>query len=804
MPEGTQGNLHLEIGHVLFLDIVGYSKLLMSEQTAQLHELKEIVRATEQFRSAEAEGKLLRLPTGDGGALVFRTGPEAPVRCALEVSKALRSHPELRVRMGIHSGPVNEVTDLNEQANMAGPGINLAQRVMDCGDAGHILLSKRVADDIDDYPEWRPCLHDLGHCEVKHSVRLHLFNLYADGFGNPAVPARLRHAGRAAKTSAPARWLIAALVTALAVMAGALLWRNVISGSSPRPSASLPRIAAPEKSIAVLPFANLSSDKENAYFADGVQDEILTYLAKVADLRVISRTSVMQYKTGTLRNLREIGQQLGVAHLLEGSVQRAGNKIRVNAQLIDARTDAHQWAQVYDRPLDDVFAIQSEIARAIADKLKAKLSPNEKEAVAQLPTTDVPAFEQYSQAKTLMLSTSAAGGGGATEREYSSAITLLTTAIARDPAFHAAYCLLVNANDQLYSRGYDHTPARLAAAEEALAKASELRPDSPETHLARALHLYVALRDMKNARAEVDFAAQGLPNDPRIPEFKGYILRREGKAEEALAALQQALLLDPRNTFVLQQVAASYWNLRRYAEAAGALDRALQIQPDDLALGVTRAELDFFWHADPEPMCRFVDQIRTERPASVPLVADNWFRCSLAKHDWPTAEQALVALGDDPFWSDTPILLSRTFGEGLLARAMHDEARAQRAFSAARVAQEAAVQNERDYAPALCILGLIDAALGNKEAALKEGRRATELLPASKDAINGPRIVAYYAMIAAWTGEKDLALQQLTTAIDSGAGPGCTYYGMLKAFPFWDPLRGDPRFEKLVSSLAPH
>jgi serine/threonine protein kinase/Flp pilus assembly protein TadD len=560
-------------------------------------------------------------------------------------------------------------------------------------------------------------------------------------------------------------------------------------------------LARRDRSIAVLPFENLSSDKENAYFTDGVQDEILTDLAKIADLKVISRTSVMQYKSGVARNLRKIGEELGVAHVVEGSVQRAGNKVRVNAQLIDARNDRHEWAENYDRPIDDVFAIQSEIAKAIADQLQARLSPAEKNTIEQRPTADVVAFEQYSKAKTLML---IAGVGGATDRAYREAIDLLKTAIARDPALHAAFCQLVLANDYLYAQGLDHTPERLSAAEEALKKAEDLRPDSADTHLARAQHLYFGLRDYKGALSELDLARQGLPNDPRLVELTGYILRRQGKTEEGLRALQQAESLDPRNTNLLHQIDASYLALRRYAEGAATLDRALQIKPDDVQLGVIRAELDLQWRADPKPMCRFVERVRSERPESIPDVVDNWFRCALAKRDWAGAEQALAALGDNPFIADGPILLNRDFGEGLLARAMHDEARARRAFTTARAAQEQVMQKQKDYAPALCVLGLIDAALGNKQAALEEARRATELLPVSKDAFNGPVVSAYSAMIAAWTGEKDLAIEQLSAVLQPGVyAPLCSHYGMLKTFPFWDPLRGDPRFEKILSSFAP-
>jgi TolB-like protein len=622
-------------------------------------------------------------------------------------------------------------------------------------------------------------------------VPVNVTNLYSDEIGNAQPPSKLR---AVREHRAHMRWAIAAiflLVLAMIIAVSFFFLR--------RPIQTAPAIL--DKSIAVLPFDNLSSDKENAYFTDGVQDEILTHLAKVADLKVISRISVMQYKSGLTRNLRKISEELSVAHVVEGSVQRAGNKVRVNAQLIDARNDRHEWAENYDRPIDDVFAIQSEIAKAIADQLQARLSPTEKNTIEQRPTADVLAFEQYSKAKTLMLSE---GGGGPVDRAIREAVELLKSATARDPTFHAAFCQLVLANDYLYAHGYDHTPERLSAAEEALKEAAELRPDSADTHLARAQHLYYALRDYNGALSELDLARQGLPNDPRVTELTGYILSRQGEAEEGLRALQQAASLDPRNTFVLQQIAMSYLGLRRYAEAAAPLDRALQIKRDDVPLGVIRAEVDLGGRADPEPMCRFVERVRSERPESLPDVADNWFRCALARRDWAGAEQALAALGDNPFFVDGPIQPKRDFGEGLLARAMHDEARARRAFTIARAAQEHVVQEQKDYAPALCLLGLIDAALGNKQAALEEGRRATELLPVSKDAINGPTVGAWFAMIAAWTGEKDLAIEQLSAVVQPGVqAPPCTQYGILKTFPFWDPLRGDPRFEKIIASLAP-
>jgi len=429
----STGDTRLEIGHVLFIDIVGYSKLLLKQQSELLRELNEVVTATNEFREAESAGKLIRLPTGDGMALVFRTNPEAPAQCAMEIARALKSQPAIQLRMGIHSGPVNEVVDVNQRANIAGAGINMAQRVMDCGDAGHILLSKHVAEDLEQDDRWRPLLHDLGTCEVKHGARVGVTNLYSDEVGNPQLPKKFL---ALKKHRSHVHWAEAAIaLLVLAAVVGAFIF------ALRKPTRSSLSIA--EKSIAVLPFENLSEEKANAFFADGVQDEILTHLARIADLKVISRTSVMQYKTGLQRNLREIGQQLGVAHLLEGSVQRAANKVRVNAQLIDARTDAHLWAQTYDRDLADVFAIQSEIAKAIADQLQAKLSPAEKNAIEQRPTSDLTAFDQYSRAKTLILTTSL----NPSDKNLLQAIELLNGAVARDPSFHAAFCQLVFAHD---------------------------------------------------------------------------------------------------------------------------------------------------------------------------------------------------------------------------------------------------------------------------------------------------------------------------------------------------------------------
>src|SRR5213075_2581063 len=683
MSAEIQKEIQLEIGHVLFIDIVGYSKLSINDQRAAVEELNQIVRASEQFQRAEAASGLLKIPTGDGMALVFYTTPEAPAQCAAEISRAVKEHPRLQLRMGIHSGPVSGVVDVNERANLAGAGINMAKRVMDCGDAGHILLSKHVAEDLEEYEKWRPLLHDLGTCEVKHGMQVAIVNLWSD-MGNRQLAQKFQ---ALKKQRVRVRWAGAA--AALLLLVGIAAAFVLVSKKSARSTSIVP-----EKSIAVLPFENLSEEKANAFFTEGVQDEILTHLARIADLKVISRTSVMQYKSDAPRNLREIAQQLGVANVVEGSVQRSGNRVRVNAQLIDARNDAHLWAQTYDRDLADVFAIQSEIAKAIADQLQAKLSPNEKKAIEQPPTTDLAAFDLYSRAKTLVLTAGLSATGEPDERK---AIELLDEAVKRDPSFFDAYCQLAFAHEQLYAiTGFDHTPARLALAEAALQAATRLRPDAAETHLARAQYLYNGLRDYAGALAELEIARRALPNDPRLFQLTGLILRRRGQQEEGLRNLQRAAELDPRNFDILQQIALSYLNLRRYGEAIAALDRALAIVPDNAETRTARGLFYLCWKADTRPLHQTIDAILAQGPNAIASAADTWFFCALAEHDPAAAERALVALGDNQSWGELPIILSHSFGEGLLARMTKDEARARAAFEAARAQQEKIVQVQPD------------------------------------------------------------------------------------------------------------
>ena len=555
----------------------------------------------------------------------------------------------------------------------------------------------------------------------------------------------------------------------------------------------------PAKSIAVLPFENRSSDPDNAFFTDGVQDEILTDLARIADLKVISRTSVMQYKNVGQRNMRQIANELGVANVLEGSVQRSGNRVRVNAQLIDALIDAHVWAQTYDRDLADVFAIQSEIAKAIADQLQAKLSPNEKSEIEQPPTTDVIAFDFYSHAKNLLLNASGSSTG---KPDLLQAADLLNRAVARDPSFFEAYCQLAFAQASLYFFDFDRTPSRLAAAEAAVQTAARLRPDAGEMHLARARNLYWGHSDYDGALAELEIARQRLPSDNWVFSLKGYIERRQGRWEESLRDLERAIALDPRNILTLQQTARSYTLLHRYTESKSLLARVLSFEPNDPVTKVLHAFVELDSNANARPVLEVIDAIRRTNPAALPNVSNNWLLCALAERDIAAAKHALAACGENPILlsSNENLIFPHSFAEGMIARTNHEDDKARAAFVTARAEQEKIVQAHPNYGPALCVLGLIDAGLGRKEQALREGRRAVELVRAEKDALVLPTTTKYLAIIAAWVGDTDLACNQLDTLIRD---PGGVSYGQLKLMPFWDPLRGDPRFEKIVASLAP-
>jgi serine/threonine protein kinase/Tfp pilus assembly protein PilF len=606
------------------------------------------------------------------------------------------------------------------------------------------------------------------------------------------------HSGQARVSTAPGKalkrkpLLIAGIAAAIV-----LVLAGIYFGSSKRHAQPLSHAPAiPEKSIAVLPFENLSDEKGNAYFADGVQDEILTGLAKVADLKVISRTSTLQYRSSASRNLREIAKALGVAHVLEGTVQRAGGRVRVNAQLIDARTDSQVWAERYERDIADVFAIESEVAGKIVAQLQATISPREKAAMGQKPTADLAAYDLYIRAKTLI----APSGFSLPQLEsLSEAVRLLNEAIERDPNFALAYYQLAQAHDQLYFSGIDHTSARLGLAEAAIQSLTRLRPSSGEAHLALAKHLYWGYLDYDRARSQLSLAQKSLPNEPIAFVLAGYIDRRQGRWNESTKNLERAAELDPQNSVVLQQLANSYLCLRRYADAERVLDRASAVDPEDSNTRAFRAAMELYWHADLRPLRSTVEKIVADDPREGKNIAQLWLEGSLCARDVDGATRALAALPIAGCYEDR-IPFPRAWCEGVVARLRGDNAAAHAAFISARTEAAKLVADQPDYSEGLCVLGMADAALGHKDDAIREGRRAVELLPVTKDSIIGALLLKNLALIYAWTGEKNLSLEQLSVAAKI---PGPLSYGELRLHPNWDPLRSDPGFDKIVASLAP-
>lgn len=808
LPAEKDAELRLEIAHLLLVDIVGYSRLLADEQIEAVRQLNRVVRNCESFRAAEAQDKLIRLPTGDGMALIFFDTPEQPAQCALEISTALRTGAALQVRMGVHSGPVNRVTDVNDRSNIAGAGINIAQRVMDCGDAGHILLSKHVADDLAQYRTWRPFLNDLGECEVKHGIRLHLANLCKDGLGNCEVPSKLRRHGRwrpkkgqsDVRPIAPSRFPVLAVGVAFVLSLAAIgfsVWAlyHRAPPSLAAKDVSEPTLAVAEKSISVLPFENLSDEKEGAYFADGIQDEILTDLAKLGDLKVISRTSVMQYREGK-RNLREIAKALSVNYVLEGSVQRSGDRVRVSAQLIDARTDTHVWAEHYDRPVADVFAIQAEVAEKIVGQLQVKLSPTEKAAIERQPTSDLVAFDLYARAKDLI---ERAVFNLPRDEQLLEAIKLLNEAIHRDSRFAGAYYQLAHAHDQVYFLGGDHTPARLALAEGAIGELRNLRPDSPEAHLATAKHVYWCYRDYEAARRELAQVGNKLPNDPWPSLILGYMDRRQSRWQDSVHNLERALELDPRNFYILKQLAITYENIRRYPEAIALYDRALAIKADDASTLVSRAFLEMALQGTSAALGTTIDDVLARDPSAAPNIAGEWLTLALRERKVEQAQRALAVMPPDGCREET-FPFPRSWCEGRVALLLGDASGAQRAFSKARQSIQQLMREQPDYPEAISVGGVIDAALGQKAAAISKGKRAAELVPIEKDSLVGARMVYYLALIYTLTGEKNLAIDQLEKSTHMPCG--ITYDDLLLE-PQWDALRSDPRFPKLIGAVRP-
>src|SRR6266566_1766278 len=603
MSAETSRDLRLEIAHVLFIDIVGYSKLLHNQQSEVLRELNEVVRGTQQFRSADSAGALLRLPTGDGMALIFRESPETPAKCALEIAQALKRHPQLQVRMGIHSGPVNEVTDVNERANIAGAGINIAQRVMDCGDAGHILLSKRVAEDLENHERWRSHLHELGEAMVKHGVGIRLVNLATDDLGNPQVPAKIQRerearAILARRTRSKRRnaLILGSLIVLAAIGLAFFLLRDRLVR---RPVET----QMDAKGIAVLPFENFSDDKENAFFADGIQDDILTSLAKIKDLRVISRTSVMGYRGAAVHSLREIGQALGIANILEGSVRREGNRVVVTVQLIDR----HLWANRYDRTLADSLGLQGELAAEIAEALRVTLSPDEKARVETKPTENSEAYVFYLRANQI------ARNPDTLLEDYKTAEQLYMQAITLDPNFALAHARLASTRAQIYH--FDEPLATWKAkafAEAELALRSQ--PNLAEAHLALGQCDYWLDQNYERALAEFGAAAELAPSNGEVGELIASIERRQGKWEESLETFAKNQKLDPQNPNIVRNLLFTNTALRRWPEASRWAAQMRTMAPASLVAKIQSGYVEFCWKGDTGPLKAILSEVAAADP----------------------------------------------------------------------------------------------------------------------------------------------------------------------------------------------
>jgi TolB-like protein/class 3 adenylate cyclase/Flp pilus assembly protein TadD len=807
MAAEVKKEIQLEIAHLLFIDVVRYSKLLVNEQIELMQQLNRIVRGTECFREAEASGKLIRLPTGDGMVLLFFRSPEQPARCALEISEVLRSQTHIQLRMGVHSGPVNQVVDVNDQMNIAGAGINVGQRVMDCGDAGHILLSKHVADDLTHYRHWQPYLHDLGECDVKHGLRLHVFNLYRDGLGNPAVPEKLKRgrrwkkAGVSIQPISAARWRKFVLIAALLLSAVALaISFSILSRRGAVIQTTSPATFVPEKSIAVLPFENRSEERANAYFADGIQDEILTRLSKIAELKVISRTSTQHYKSAP-ENLREIARQLGVAHILEGSVQKSGNAVRVNVQLIKAANDSHLWADTFDRKLTDIFSVESEVAKAIADQLRAKLTGKEEQVIAAKPTDDPEAYDAYLRGLAYTLKTYFTPASALGAQKY------LREAVRLDPKFALSWALLSYVDAVGYrTETVQPTVVLREEARQAAETALTLQPNLGEALHAKGYYHYACLKDYDTAVRYFEQARQLLPNSSRIPESLAYVARRRGQWDRSESYFNEAERLDPRNVLLLTERAFAYICLRRFPEALRKLDQVLDITPDDIdtlavKASIAQAEGDLPrasallapLHPAGDDIqaleTQFYQAILERRPAQIiPRLKE-----ILAKPD-----PALGYFnGELRFWL------------GWAQEVAGDRAAAQESWRQARSELELFLKEQPENHQLLGDLALINMGLGDKAAALALAEQAMAVIPIEKDPLSGPGAIEILARVAARMGEPDRAIAALQKLLSiSYAGPLATQNvpltpALLRLDPMFDPLRNDPRFQQLAASTAP-
>ena len=784
MSAEVKKEIQLEIGHVLFIDVVGYSTLSIDDQHAAVEELNAVVRASEQFQRAEGTGRLLKIPTGDGMALVFFTSPEAPAQCAMEISRSLKQRAPLPLRMGIHSGPVSGVIDVNERANLAGTGLNMAQRVMDCGDAGHILLSKRVAEDLEAYQKWRPLLHDLGSCEVKHRARVALVSLYSDEFGNPKVPLKLA----AQKRRTRMRW--ATMTTALLALAAIGGGIAIFFGNRTQSILSVP-----EKSIAVLPFENLSEDKGNAYFAEGIQDEILTRLSKIADLKVISRTSTQHYKSAPA-NLPEIAKQLGVAHILEGSVQKAGDAVRVNVQLIRAANDSHIWADTFDRKLIDVFFVESEVAKAIAEQLRVHLTGREEQVLAAKPTENMEAYDAYLRGLAYNLKSATTPANSLGAQKY------LREAVGLDPKFALAWALL----SYVDARGYlqltlQPTTELREEARQAAETALTLQPKLGEALMAMGYYRYACLKDYDTAVRYLEQARHALPNSSRIPESLAYIERRRNQWDRSETYFNEAERLDPRNVSLLTQHAQSYICLRRFPEALRKLDQVLDIVPDDLDTQVQKASIA--QAAGDLPQAAMLLALLHPAANNPGALETQAYQAILERHP----EQIIPRLQEVLAKPDPALGYYNgelRFWLGWAQEVRGDHAAAQEIWRQARSELESFVKEQPENFVVIGDLALVCTGLGDKAAALALADRAERIIPLEKDALHGPIPIEIMARVAAGTGEPDraiAAIQKLLSIPASGplASNAPLTPALLRLDPMFDPLRNDSRFQQLMA-----
>ena len=798
MSNSAGAGVRLEIGHVLFMDVVGYSKLLLDEQRELVEHLTEIVRNTEQVRAAEAADKLIRLPAGDGMALVFFNSPEAPVQCAIEITKKLKQHPQLKLRMGIHSGPVNEVQDVNGRANVAGAGINIAQRVMDCGDTGHILLSKRVAEDLTQSRQWRPYLHDLGECAVKHSVPISIVNLYTDEIGNTQLPQKVKQwqseqAAQAADGSPSIfrrKGLLIAAGALLIAVATFCVWLyfKQAEGTS----------LVPEKTIAVLPFQNFSPDKENAFFADGVQDDILTSLAKIKDLRVISRSSVMKFRDAAAQNLRAIGKTLGVANVLEGSVRREGDRVVVNVQLVDAKSARQIWANHYDRTLADSLGLQGELASEIAEALRATLSTDEQARVTAKPTQNPDAYVFYLRANQI------SRNPDTLLEDYKTAEQLYVQAIALDPDFALAHARLASVCAEIfhyYEPTQDWENRARAEAEIAL----HLQPNLAEAHLALGQCIYWMDQDYERALEQFDIAARLSPSNGDIGRLIAAIKRRQGKWEQSLKEYERVARLDPQNPNTVRELIFTNTAMRRWPEAARWVEQLRAMAPASIVAKIQSGYVDFWWKGDTALLKSFLNQVPSGVDPDGGVTSVRW-EVAMLDRDYSAARRAIDGSTAKELSYTAEGATPRSFFEGSIALAQGDIAGSQKYFADAQPVFENAVKEAPLSAMRHANLGWFYAFMGRKEDAMREGRRAVELKPESKDAVDGVIANCYLALIYARVGEKDLAFALLDRLIKTPGAVDSVDYSVtindLKHRWEWDPIRSDPRFQKLLEQPA--